>query len=129
MFEIAYKEYDLVIKFTYNVINGIIRLILLVLDGFIFTYEIGGKLMPIFKSKCKDRYINQNSIMKSLRVDKTTAITIDELKDVCTAETGKNISQNSILEGIVNQFIADVENIAKTDETQAINKVIAVLEL
>ena len=85
--------------------------------------------MPIFKSKSKDRYINQNRIMKSLRVDKNTAIKIDELKDVCTAETGKNISQNSILEGIVNQFIADVENIAKTDETQAINKVIAVLEL
>ena len=54
--------------------------------------------MPIFKSKSKDRYINQNRIMKSLRVDKTTAIKIDELKDVCTAETGKNISQNSILE-------------------------------
>ena len=85
--------------------------------------------MPIFKSKSKDKYTNRKRIMKSLRVDKTTAIKIDELQDVCTAETGKNISQNNILEGIINQFITEVESIAKTDETQAITKVIAVLEL
>ena len=83
--------------------------------------------MSIFSKKEIDLYKGKNKVLKTLRVDKATAVKIDELQAVCIAEKGTKVSQNQILAGIVNSFITDIEETAKVNEAQAISKVMAVL--
>ena len=83
--------------------------------------------MSIFSKKEIDLYKGKNKVLKTLRVDKTTAVKIDELQAVCISEKGTKVSQNQILAGIVNSFISDIEETAKVNEAQAISKVMAVL--
>lgn len=83
--------------------------------------------MSIFSKKEIDLYKGKNKVLKTLRVDKATAVKIDELQAVCISEKGTKVSQNQILAGIVNSFITDIEETAKVNEAQAISKVMAVL--
>lgn len=83
--------------------------------------------MSIFSKKQIDLYKGKTKVLKTVRVDKATAIKIDELQAVCIAEKGTKVSQNQILAGIVNSFITDIEETAKVNEAQAISKVMAVL--
>lgn len=83
--------------------------------------------MSIFSKKEIDLYKGKNKVLKTLRVDKATAVKIDELQAVCISEKGTKVSQNQILAGIVNSFISDIEETAKVNEAQAISKVMAVL--
>ena len=83
--------------------------------------------MSIFSKKEIDLYKGKNKVLKTLRVDKTTAVKIDELQAVCISEKGTKVSQNQILAGIVNSFITDIEETAKVNEAKAISKVMAVL--
>ena len=84
--------------------------------------------MTIFTKKEIDLYKGKNKVLKTLRVDTATAVKIDELQKVCTAEKGQKVSQNQILTGIVNSFISEIETIAKDNENKAISKVLALLE-
>ena len=83
--------------------------------------------MSIFSKKEIDLYKGKNKVLKTLRVDKATAVKIDELQAVCISEKGTKVSQNQILAGIVNSFITDIEETAKVNEAKAISKVMAVL--
>ena len=83
--------------------------------------------MSIFSKKEIDLYKGKTKVLKSVRVDKATAIKIDELQAVCIAEKGTKVSQNQLLTGIVNSFIKDIEETAQTSEVKAIGKVMAVI--
>ena len=83
--------------------------------------------MSIFSKKEIDLYKGKNKVLKTVRVDKATAVKIDELQAVCIAEKGVKVSQNQLLTGIVDSFINDIEETAKDSETKAIGKVMAVL--
>ena len=84
--------------------------------------------MTIFKNKSKDKYKGKTKVLRTVRVDKDTAIKLDELQEVCITETGKTISKNTVLVGIINKFINEVEDIAKTSEDQATQKVLEILD-
>ena len=84
--------------------------------------------MTIFSKKEIDLYKGKNKVLKTLRVDKATAVKLDELQKVCIAEKGTKVSQNQILTGIVNSFISEIEKIAKDNEETAISKVLALVE-
>lgn len=83
--------------------------------------------MTIFSKKEIDLYKGKTKVLKTVRVDKATAIKIDELQAVCTSEKGVKVSQNQLLTGIVNAFITDIEETAQTNEAKAIGKVMAIL--
>ena len=83
--------------------------------------------MSIFSKKEIDLYKGKNKVLKTVRVDKATAVKIDELQAVCIAEKGVKVSQNQLLTGIVDSFINDIEETAKDSEAKAIGKVMAVL--
>ena len=83
--------------------------------------------MAIFSKKEIDLYKGKTKVLKTVRVDKATAIKIDELQAVCISEKGAKVSQNQLLTGIVNAFITDIEETAKTNEAKAIGKVMAIL--
>lgn len=83
--------------------------------------------MTIFKNKSKDKYKGKDRVLKSMRVDKDTAIKLDELQAVYIGETGEAIPQNTVLVGIINNFINEVEEIAKINEDQATQKVLEVI--
>ena len=84
--------------------------------------------MTIFKNKSKDKYKGKTRVLRTVRVDKETAIKLDELQEVCITETGETISKNTVLVGIINNFINEVEDIAKTNEDQATQKVLDILD-
>lgn len=84
--------------------------------------------MSIFSKKEIDLYKGKNKVLKTVRVDKATAIKIDELQAVCIAEKGAKVSQNQILTGIVDSFINEIETTAKSNEAKAISKVMAILK-
>ena len=84
--------------------------------------------MTIFKNKSKDKYKGKTKVLRTVRVDKDTAIKLDELQEVCITETGETISKNTVLVGIINNFINEVEDIAKTSEDQATQKVLEILD-
>ena len=84
--------------------------------------------MTIFKTKSKDKYKGKTKVLRTVRVDKETAIKLDELQEVCITETGDTISKNTVLVGIINNFINEVEEIAKTSEDQATQKVLKILD-
>ena len=84
--------------------------------------------MTIFKNKSKDKYKGKTKVIRTVRVDKDTAIKLDELQEVCITETGETISKNTVLIGIINNFINEVEDIAKTSEDQATQKVLDILD-
>ena len=84
--------------------------------------------MTIFKNKSKDKYKGKDRVLKSMRVNKDTAIKLDELQAVYIGETGEAIPQNTVLVGIINNFIEEVEDIAKTSEDQATQKVLEILD-
>lgn len=84
--------------------------------------------MSIFSKKEIDLYKGKNKVLKTVRVDKATAIKIDELQAVCIAEKGNKVSQNQVLTGIIDAFINDIEETAKTSEAKAIGKVLAILK-
>jgi hypothetical protein len=84
--------------------------------------------MTIFKNKSKDKYKGKTRVLRTVRVDKETAIKLDELQEVCITETGETISKNTILVGIINIFINEVEEIAKTSEDKATQKVLEILD-
>ena len=84
--------------------------------------------MTIFKNKSKDKYKGKTKVLRTVRVEKDTAIKLDEIQEVCITETGENISQNTVLVGIINNFIEEVEDIAKTSEDQATQKVLEILD-
>ena len=83
--------------------------------------------MSIFSKKQIDLHKGKTKVLKTVRVDKATAIKIDELQAVCIAEKGTKVSQNQILTGIINAFINDIEATAKTNEAKAISKVLTTL--
>ena len=84
--------------------------------------------MTIFKNKSKDKYKGKDRVLKSMRVDKETAIKLDELQAVYIGETGEAIPQNTVLVGIINNFINEVEDIAKHNEDQATQRVLEVIQ-
>ena len=84
--------------------------------------------MTIFKNKSKDKYKGKTKVLRTVRVNKDTAIKLDELQEVCITETGETISKNTILVGIINTFIDEVEEIAKTSEDKATQKVLKILD-
>ena len=84
--------------------------------------------MTIFKNKSKDKYKGKDRVLKSMRVDKDTAIKLDELQAVYIGETGEAIPQNTVLVGIINNFINEVEEIAKHNEDQATQRVLEVIQ-
>lgn len=84
--------------------------------------------MSIFSKKEIDLYKDKNKVLKTVRVDKATAIKIDEIQAVCIAEKGAKVSQNQVLTGIIDSFINDIEETAKTSEATAIGKVLAILK-
>lgn len=83
--------------------------------------------MSIFKTKSKDKYKDKKRILKTMRVEKDTALKLDELQAVCSSETGETIPLNTILNGIINNFINDVEAVASQDENKATQKVLEVI--
>ena len=48
-----------------------------------------------------DTYKGKKRVIKTVRMDKTTALKLDKLLDYCKEVEGKKISQNQLLEGIL----------------------------
>ena len=57
-----------------------------------------------------DTYKGIKRVNKTVRVDKATALKLDKFLDYCIEVEGRKISQNRLLEGIVNYFITDYED-------------------
>lgn len=84
--------------------------------------------MTIFKNKSKDKYKGKTRVLKTVRVGKDTAVKLDELQEVCITETGETITQNTLLSGIINNFIMEVETLANESEDKATQRVLSILE-
>ena len=84
--------------------------------------------MTIFKNKSKDKYKGKDRVLKSMRVDKDTAIKLDELQAVYIGETGEAIPQNTVLVGIINNFINEIETLANESEDKATQRVLEVIQ-
>jgi len=86
--------------------------------------------MSIFKNKKEiDKYKGKTVVLNSIRTNVTTAVKIDELVQVCRAETGNSrLSKNQVLTGIVTSFITEIETTASTNEDKATQKLLAILE-
>lgn len=84
--------------------------------------------MTIFKNKSKDKYNGKDRVLKSMRVNKDTAIKLDELQAVYIGETGEAIPQNTVLVGIINNFINEIETLANESEDKATQRVLEVIQ-
>ena len=84
--------------------------------------------MTIFKNKSKDKYKGKDRVLKSMRVNKDTAIKLDELQADYIGETGEAIPQNTVLVGIINNFINEIETLANESEDKATQRVLEVIQ-
>lgn len=84
--------------------------------------------MTIFKNKSKDKYKGKDRVLKTMRVNKDTAIKLDELQAVYIGETGETIPQNTVLVGIINNFINEIETLATENEDKATQRVLEVIQ-
>lgn len=86
--------------------------------------------MSIFRNKKEiNKYKDKTVVLNSIRTNVNTAVKIDELVQVCRAETGdSNISKNKVLTSIVTSFINDIETTASTNEDLATQKLLGILE-
>ena len=85
--------------------------------------------MAIFKNiKEIDKYKGKTVVLNSIRTDTATAVKIDELVEVCTSEKGVRVSKNRLLTGIVTSFINGIETTAKTNEKEATQQLLAILD-
>ena len=85
--------------------------------------------MTIFKNKSKEKYKKKVSTSKTIRVSEGLAIKLDELQEVCSLELDKEISLNTVLLGIITDFVNDIEVLASEDEDKALAKVLSILNV
>lgn len=85
--------------------------------------------MTIFKNKSKEKYKKKVSTSKTIRVSEGLAIKLDELQEVCSLELDKEISLNTVLLGIINNFVSDLEVLASEDEDKALATVLSILDV
>lgn len=71
-----------------------------------------------------DTYKGTKRVNKTVRVDKDTALKLDKFLDYCKETQGKKISQNKLLEGIINYFIVDYEDRVVRNPDKANQRVI-----
>lgn len=64
----------------------------------------------ILDRKITDTYKGTKRVNKTVRVDKETALKLDKFLDYCKEVQGTKVSQNRLLEGIINYFITDYED-------------------
>lgn len=84
--------------------------------------------MNILKRNITDTYKGKSKAVKTIRLDKDTALKLDKFIDYCREEKGTKISQNQVLAGILNSFIMDYEEIVETNPDKANGKVLALVE-
>ena len=76
--------------------------------------------MTIFKGKTKYKYIEDKPYTKTVRVEKDTAIKLDDLLEFYITETEEtNTSLNQVIRGIITSFISQVETLEKEDLSKA----------
>lgn len=84
--------------------------------------------MSIFKSKKEfKKYQNQTVVVNTIRTNTELARKIDELQAVCISEKGETISKNQLLTGIISSFVNDIEITAQSNEDEATQKLLAIL--
>lgn len=83
--------------------------------------------MTIFKNKSIDKYKDKTIVSKTVRVPKDLAIKLEELQEVCITETGGRVTQNTVLLGIITEFVNDLESIALEDEDKATSKLLSII--
>lgn len=74
-----------------------------------------------------DTYKGKKRVIKTVRMDKTTALKLDKLLDYCKEVEGKKISQNQLLEGILFYFLADYEDRVTKNPEKANKRVISLV--
>lgn len=74
-----------------------------------------------------DTYKGKKRVIKTVRMDKSTALNLDKLLDYCKEVEGKKISQNQLLEGIVLYFLADYEDRVTKNPEKANKRVISLV--
>jgi len=74
-----------------------------------------------------DTYKGKKRVIKTVRMDKTTALKLDKLLDYCKEVEGKKISQNQLLEGILLYFLADYEDRVTKNPEKANKRVISLV--
>lgn len=81
-------------------------------------------MVNIFERKITDTYKGTKRVNKTVRMDKETALKLDKLLDFCRESEGKKVSQNKLLEGIINYFITDYEDRVQKNPDKANQRVI-----
>ena len=84
--------------------------------------------MNILQRNITDTYKGKSKAVKTIRIDKETALKLDKIIDYCREEKGTKVSQNQVLAGILNSFIMDYEEIIQTNPDKANGKVLALVE-
>lgn len=74
-----------------------------------------------------DTYKGKKRVIKTVRMDKNTALKLDKLLDYCKEVEGKKISQNQLLEGILLYFLADYEDRVTKNPEKANKRVISLV--
>lgn len=66
-------------------------------------------MINILERPITDTYKGTKRINKTVRINKSTALTLDKFLDYCKEVEGRKVSQNQLLAGIITYFIHDYE--------------------
>ena len=80
--------------------------------------------MNIFDKKNADTYKGKSKVLKTVRVDKETALKLDKLLDYCREQKGTKVSQNQLIAGIIDYFIVEYEHRVTLNEEKANKRVL-----
>ena len=76
--------------------------------------------MTIFKGNTNYKYISDKPYTKTVRVDRDTAIKLDDLLEFYITQTEEtNTSLNQVIRGILTSFISNVETLETEDPSKA----------
>lgn len=80
--------------------------------------------MNLFDKKIADTYKGKSKVLKTVRVDKETALKLDKLLDYCREQKGTKVSQNQLIAGIIDYFIVEYEHKVTLNEEKANKRVL-----
>lgn len=80
--------------------------------------------MNILDTKIVDTYRGKSKVLKTVRVNKDTALKLDKLLNYCREQKGTKVSQNKLIEGMILYFIADYEDRVMKNPSKANDRVL-----
>ena len=84
--------------------------------------------MNILEKEITDTYKDKKKVIKTVRLDKDTALKVDKILNYCIQSKGRKISQNDLLKGIITYVIQEYEHRVQLNPEKANKRILYLID-